>query len=110
MAKILVAEARRADSNLQKNRAKWTNIYRAVAKESEASNSIMSIAADPYASIIAKLSSMMLWSGDEDEVRCWTFRYNEAEMGRRRTSLTATLAQLSCKEKPIHVDPATQQR
>ena len=100
MAKILLAEARRADPNLTQNREKWRRIHASIDKEASCSNSILSIAADPYASIISKLSSMMLWTADEN-IRCWTFKYNGYEMTRRQLSQAATLAEVNEKRQTV---------
>lgn len=92
MLRMLIAEARRNDPNKQLNDAKWQFMAASVDKECRNASSIMSIAPDPYAAAVAKLSSMMIWNGED--IRQWAYKYNESELARRKTSQLKTLAAL----------------
>lgn len=100
MARILLAEAYHHDPKRKQNTEKWMHIRDGLMKECYGNNSIMSIAPDPHQSVLAKLSSMMLWvnsvspDSEVNEVRCWTYKYNEEEMTRRHLVMNRTLAEL----------------
>ncbi|KPI87023.1 hypothetical protein ABL78_3888 [Leptomonas seymouri] len=91
MLRQLISVAYYRDPNRVENRQLWRRIMAAISKEYYGSKAIFSLSPDPYESVIAKLSSMMLWDSD---IRYWTYGYCDTEMTRRRNAQVETLKKL----------------
>ncbi|KAG5498816.1 hypothetical protein JKF63_03105 [Porcisia hertigi] len=88
MLRQLVSAAYFRDRNRVANRPHWRRILAAIGKEYYGSKAIFSLSPDPYDSVVAKLSSMMLW---DDEIRHWSYGYCESEVTRRHDLQVETL-------------------
>ncbi|CBZ28994.1 conserved hypothetical protein [Leishmania mexicana MHOM/GT/2001/U1103] len=91
MLRQLISAAYFRDPNRVSNRPLWRRIMAAIGKEYYGSKAIFSLSPDPYDSVVAKLSSMMLW---DDEIRHWTYGYCDSEITRRRNAQIETLKKL----------------
>lgn len=91
MLRQLISVAYKRDPNRVANRPLWRKIMAAIGKEYYGSKAIFSLSPDPYESVVAKLSSMMLWDGD---IRHWQYGYCDTEMTRRRNAQVETLTKL----------------
>lgn len=91
MLRQLISVAYYRDENRVANRQLWRKIMAAIGKEYYGSKAIFSLSPDPYESVVAKLSSMMLWDGD---IRHWAYGYCDTEMTRRRNAQVETLTKL----------------
>lgn len=91
MLRQLISVAYYRDENRVANRQQWRKIMAAIGKEYYGSKAIFSLSPDPYESVVAKLSSMMLWDGD---IRHWAYGYCDTEMTRRRNAQVETLTKL----------------
>ncbi|CAJ1032222.1 hypothetical protein Q4I30_006108 [Leishmania utingensis] len=91
MLRQLISAAYFRDPNHVANRQQWRRIMASIGKEYYGSKAIFSLSPDPYDSVVAKLSSMMLW---DDEIRHWSYDYCDAEMTRRRNAQVETLKKL----------------
>ena len=91
MLRQLISVAYYRDENRMANRQLWRKIMAAIGKEYYGSKAIFSLSPDPYESVVAKLSSMMLW---DDNIRHWAYGYCETEMTRRRNAQVETLKKL----------------
>ncbi|KPA83437.1 hypothetical protein ABB37_03066 [Leptomonas pyrrhocoris] len=91
MLRQLISVAYYRDPHRVANRQLWRKIMAAIGKEYYGSKAIFSLSPDPYESVIAKLSSMMLWDGN---IRQWAYGYCDAEMTRRRNAQVETLSKL----------------
>lgn len=91
MLRQLVSLAYFRDPQRVQHRPLWKKIVAAVRKEYWGATAIFTLSPDPYHNVLAKLSSMMLWT---DDVRHWEYQYCEDELTRRRASQTQVLQQL----------------
>lgn len=91
MLRQLISVAYNRDPERVANRPLWRKIMAAIGKEYYGSKAIFSLSPDPYESVVAKLSSMMLWDGD---IRHWQYGYCDTEMTRRRNAQVETLTKL----------------
>ncbi|CAC9515658.1 conserved hypothetical protein [Leishmania infantum JPCM5] len=91
MLRQLISAAYFRDPNRVSNRPLWRRIMAAIGKEYYGSKAIFSLSPDPYESVVAKLSSMMLW---DDEIRHWAYGYCDSEITRRRNAQVETLKKL----------------
>lgn len=91
MLRQLISAAYFRDPNRVSNRPLWRRIMAAIGKEYYGSKAIFSLSPDPYDSVVAKLSSMMLW---DDEIRHWAYGYCDSEITRRRNAQVETLKKL----------------
>lgn len=96
MLRQLISVAYFRDPNRIANRPQWRRIMAAIGKEYYGSKAIFSLSPDPYESVVAKLSSMMLW---DDEIRHWSYGYCDSELTRRRNAQVETLTKLQASGK-----------
>ncbi|KAG5472536.1 hypothetical protein LSCM1_03938 [Leishmania martiniquensis] len=96
MLRQLISAAYFRDPNRVANRPQWRRIMAAIGKEYYGSKAIFSLSPDPYDSVVAKLSSMMIW---DEEIRHWSYGYCDSEMTRRRNAQVETLKKLQASGK-----------
>jgi len=102
MVKMLVSEAWRLDANRRANHHRWVAILKAVEKEF--ADSVMNIRPCPLSSVTSKLSSMMMWAAQDDEVRKFTMAYNNNELPRRKAGMQRVLNQLAAQSSLFLAD------
>ncbi|EPY33185.1 hypothetical protein STCU_02444 [Strigomonas culicis] len=96
MLRQLLAAAYFADPERRAHRAQWRQIVVAVRKEYWGANAILSLSPDPYHTVLAKLSSMMLWNPSH---RRWDYTYSDDTLTKRRLRQEEVLAQLKSTGK-----------
>ncbi|KAG5496775.1 hypothetical protein JIQ42_03608 [Leishmania sp. Namibia] len=96
MLRQLISAAYFRDPNRVANRPQWRRIMAGIGKEYYGAKAIFSLSPDPYDSVVAKLSSMMIW---DEEIRHWSYGYCDSEMTRRRNAQVETLMKLQASGK-----------
>lgn len=96
MLRQLIGTAYFSDPKRAENRPKWKKILAEVRKEYWGAHAIFNLSPDPYQSVVAKLSSMMLWS---KELRNWTYTYHEAALLERQNRQVVLIKNLNEQNK-----------
>ncbi|CAD2217944.1 hypothetical protein AGDE_05599 [Angomonas deanei] len=92
MLRQLIATAYANDPRRREHRQQWRQLVASVRKEYWGASAILSLSPDPYHTVLAKLSSMMLWDND---CRRWDYTYCDdavADRHARQKNILSSLA------------------